>query len=39
LQKNGLAEIELVVARRENVGSNQIGEGDDVRAAIDGLHQ
>ena len=38
-QEDRLAEIELVVAGRENVGRDQIGERDDVLAAVDARHQ
>ena len=39
LEENRLAEIELVVAGREDVRRDQIGERDDVRAAVDARHQ
>ncbi len=39
LQEVRLAEIELVVAGRENVGRDQVGQRDDVGAVVDGRHQ
>ena len=39
LQVNGLAEIELVVARHEHVRLDHVGELDDVRALVEARHQ
>ena len=39
LEEHRLAEVELVVAGREHVGRNHVGERDDVRAAVDARHQ
>ena len=39
LQECGLAEIEFVIARYEDVGRDQIGQRHDVRAVIDARHQ
>ena len=39
LEKRGLAEIELVIARHENVRPDHVGQRHDVRAVIDPRHQ
>ena len=39
LEEDLLAEIELVVAGRENVGADHVGERDDVLAAVEPRHQ
>jgi hypothetical protein len=39
LEEGGLSEIELVVARREDVRRDQIGQREDVRAAVEARHK